>query len=235
VDNIISFDLQCPLNSSLRRGLELWLDAEDLKDRSAGDEISTWRSSDPSERVVRNWHGCPTLSKLDGKLCVGFNYDKSAVVDPPLTKIQTVLSVHTFHESRKCQHYIFSGTDQSPFHGGTNGRDNPPLEQRLVSGHGAWVNRLPFDASVRINRADPQLMNQALCWSDELKLAHVILPESLATETTRNNGRCSHIGRDNVYPAFSGSIAELLVWDRRLTESEIEDMEDYLCKKWRLP
>jgi hypothetical protein len=245
VDRIVSFDLQSPLNSSLRRGLELRLDAEDLlkDDISVGDVVPTWKSSDPpTERVVRNRYGYPTLSKLDGKLCVRFNFNKSAVIDPPLNKIQTVLSVHTFHESRKCQHYIFSGTDQSPFHGGTSGRDNPPLEQRLVSGHGAHVNRLPFNASVRINRDDPQIMNQTSCWSDELKLAHVVLSESLATKTTRNNGRCnlavrcSHIGRDRAdCHEFNGSIAELLVWDRALTEIEIEDMEDYLCKKWRLP
>jgi hypothetical protein len=100
VDGIISFDLQCPLKSNLLcQGLELWLDAEDLKDRSAGDVvISTWKSRDPSERagVVRNRHGCPTLSKLDGKLCVPSNYNRSVVIHPPLTKIQTMLSVHTF-------------------------------------------------------------------------------------------------------------------------------------------
>ena len=132
----------------------------------------------------------------------------------------------------------------------------PLEEQRLVCGHGARVNRLPHRASVRINRDDAQIMNETLCWGDELKLAYVLLPESLATEVEpplappgtwcgarhrrRNQERdlsvrCSHIGRDRDCHEFNGSIAELLVWDRALTESEIEDMEDYLCKKWRLP
>jgi hypothetical protein len=42
----------------------------------------------------------------------------------------------------------------------------------------------------------------------------------------------SQIGRDGEGNYFNGQIHEILVWDRKLTDTEVENVESYLKRQW---
>ena len=218
-------------------GLELWLDATaretiELDRCEEANAVQQWRSKGDCGRVLTAEFGTPVLRGAGTHLhpspvCIEFDYDKSMRIDPPLQAIQTIISVHKFKRCRDmAAHYIFSGDEQSPFHG-----DN----DKISSGHGAWAAGVPFfEANIRLNSGVGEPTKHTMAWTEEFKVASVVMSKG-PVPTDRDGSRVNRIGRDRQYHEFAGFLAEVLVWNRELSEQEVIVVEKYLRSKHSIP
>jgi hypothetical protein len=238
-------------------GLELWLDARAEETLRLDDEkVLNWKSRDqcpavrectPCRSQDGSYIGSPILHQGGGSCSVEFDFDKTMAISPPLTVIQTIISVHKFKDPRSMDKrscfYIITGTSQGPFHGGeasgagdedraTDEAGNfasPLVGYTITSGHGAWegAEGQPFwEGSIRVNVEDAKPTNETQIWCDELRVATVTMDNAVPVNGTAS--KVDRIGRDRDCHAFSGFVAELLVFNRLLTEDEIQSSEQYL-------
>lgn len=246
---ISSYAPDCPLEDAKRRvnlGLTLWLDASDLSSlQLQGSNVQVWQSKH-TESTHKNRRklvgdgskGLPqyqtTGSNRLNAPSVRFNYNATAMISPPMPSIGTVISVHTFHANTgsRSQFYIFAGSQQGPFHGGS--------KNEVVTGHGSWVSPVVYNGGISVNMAPEEKCADAKIWYDELKLARLTCSHPFNASTLAKYHQWPHthavnrIGRDRRYHEFSGSIAELCVFDRLLSAREAREVEVYLAGKWDL-
>lgn len=217
-------------------GLELWLDA------SASHTITTKYQS-----KVKQWtsmegcavhrtlnasgqYSCPVLhNNSTESSAIEFDYDKFMEITPPLSAVQTIVSVHKFKPNTKgiggertCPFYIFSGTEQGPFHGDINGA----IASYQHGGYGG--GKMYCDGSISLNGETHRVMD-VRAWTDDFKVATVRCLEPVPRDESKK--RVNLIGRDRVYHEFPGYLKEVFVYSRLLTEQEIETLESYLRKK----
>lgn len=215
--------LQLPLE-----GLLLHLDGqnEDSFEISNG-LISVWRTSNHSLEEVKMSveEDVPAPQKPGEDGLVHFSHNESLMMVPEIGNLQTVISIHSFEDKDGCEHpfYILTGTQQGPFHGITceDGR------KMIVSGHGKWVTPEAFHGRIRLNGGPWQLAKDAELWSG-LRLATFECSAPL-----HGGNRVNRIGRDRIYHSFCGALGELMIYDRTLTELELESVEGHLLQKWK--
>jgi hypothetical protein len=233
------------LRLKLPDGAVLHLDASHFADELNADEldgfeVKDWPSATPGLpilRAVTEDIAGPTVYRNDvGKPAVRFGYNRSLRLEGDIRSVQTVVSFHVFHQpdyndelNYECnQFYIFSGTEQGPFHG----TDGPCPGHSISSGHGAWegAGGLAFhEGTIRLDGVESKVI-ETPCWVDSFKVAVVSctapVPDVMA------HTRINRIGRDRNGHAFSGSLCEVICFDRALTVEEIDDLEGYLRRKW---
>lgn len=144
-------------------------------------------------------------------------------IEPPLGRIQTLVSVHKFKPSA-CQFYILCGSSQGPFHGDSD---------CITSSHGKWegAGGQPFfDGTIRLN-GEEGTVQETLPWTDDFKLATVTCTQPVPLPGGPGLRGLDRVGRDREYHEFAGFLAELLVFDRALDGSEVAAVEAYLRAK----
>jgi hypothetical protein len=173
-----------------------------------------------------------------GKSGVFFDYAHTAFFRR-CPKVRTIVSVHSFVASELShtevhgyvfgadildQFYIFTDQHRYHLHGG-----DPLTEQsepNLASGFFAHRNFL--NGTLRLQRGETRPVSHSRLWIGEgVKLAVLTLAGTLTEGLTR-------IGADRTCHHFCGHISELLLYDRVLTEEEIDLVESYLQKKYQL-
>eukprot|EP01036_Dinobryon_divergens_P035402 gene35402-45868_t len=219
-------------------GLELWLDATavetiDFLPNNSG-QVTSWKSREvPGTTTVGRClsaeFGNPILHNrtLKSPSAIEFDYNKSMKIEPPMDKIQTIISVHKFKVGMDgAYHYIFTGEQQSPFHG-DNGM--------IASSHGRIGQGSPFnDAHIRLNGVNRDLTERTSAWKDEFKVASVVMSTG-AVPVDNRWLRINRIGRDREFHEFPGLVSELLVWNRALSLDEVLSVEEYLHEKYFIP
>jgi len=162
---------------------------------------------------------------------VSFGYDKSLRLESELECVHTVISVHCFHKEHGAERkpfYILSGTSQGPFHG-----DSIDGHDMLVSGHGLWVTPEAYCGRIRVDGRPWRYVKDVKTWHEP----SVAVLE--CSDGIRYGEGLNRIGRDRGsaqtagYHEFCGSLGELLIYDRPLSDFEVVAIEGYLREKWR--
>lgn len=240
--------------SSYMNGLVCWLDAQDKSTMGTVDDlkqtwVGSWRSKTDSSMIYRYLYSVPLnggpvnihaggilTSNEFGKPLISFDYDNWLECSALRSwdTCRTMISVHYWlprNGSTKSNWYIFSGRDQGPFHCDSH--------DQIYSGHGAWkgAGGIHFhQGTIRLNGGEAQPVEDLSTWRDGIKIATVqpkdggIIPNF--REKLKRQSRVHRIGRDRVYHEFRGQLGEVMVWDRVLEQSEIEEVELILFKKW---
>ena len=89
-----------------------------------------------------------------------------------------------------------------------------------------------FDKGVKIRlngRVGPQTVDTAI-WADKFRVASVVM-EGNAVPPTKGIDR---IGRDRNNFEFAGFLTELLVWNKSLSDVEVQVVEEYLLQKYKI-
>ena len=236
-------------------GMQLWLDAKDASSMDVqvggSNGIREWRSKGtcPVSRILQSdgSHGYPIVHQkavlfpggAEGETMpsVYFSRDNSASIKPALSRVATIVSVASFASDPHsvAQHYFFTGSGQSPFHGD---------KMMITSGHGAWhgAGGIHFhNGQIRINTAEARPIKEVACADIGLD-TKVGLAVATCADTVTNSSGMERIGRDRQggqdgkgYHEYKGHICELLVYDRPLSKEEVAAVEGYLQHKWLLP
>jgi len=239
--------------SSYMNGIVCWLDAQDESTMEIFNGfVGCWNSKVPppspnllnettiSYRKTSNsaFAGGILTSNEFGKPLISFDYDHWLECSGRTSwhTCRTMVSVHTWiprEGSDKCNFYIFSGKEQGPFHCASG--------DGIYSGHGTWVGAGGthfHNGTIRVNGCEPRAVKELSTWRDGIKIATVqtqhgqIVPDFTGPGFKKRMLRVNRIGRDRVYHEFRGQLGEVMVWDRVLTQEEIEEVELVLFKKW---
>ena len=224
-------------------GLCLWLSADEGVTTKNG-RVVNWKNSAHPDLSQLNClpfcDGHPVLQNgSDQHPHISFGYNQTGTLSPPLPDgVRTIISVHKFDDQQAqkdgiaCQFYIFSGSAQGPFHcdGGqhtTRGRSG------ISSGDGSWAGGTAFaQGHVRFDGTSKRVpVSQVKTGDfDEFRLAVV---ECAAGGVTNQRGPgMDRIGRDRNCHAFTGQVQQVMVWQRQLSDEEIERLGRYLLRRW---
>ena len=125
-----------------------------------------------------------------------------------------------------CNFYVLTGSEFecTPFHG---------MPEIIVSKEWANGGTSPFiEAKIRLNGGDGIFALNTKIWTDEFKVASVVMNGNAVPQTCSKG--IDRIGRDRTYHEFAGYLTELLVWNRGLSDAEVRTVEEYLLQKYKI-
>jgi len=226
-----------PLSDQPAPGLVLWLDASathTMKFQGSGDGdgdgLLEWQSLVRGPTMKAENKTPPPVGTLDGVRCVYFDQRHSMQMEYPLRRVGTIISVHCFGPCW-CQYYIFTGVEQGPFHGDDMEGKAKGTKASLVSGHGAWVHRSPYNGRYRLGGGEwePVKGERVNVYWQQMRMA-TLQCESAFHPGPRTMNRIG-CDRGSIHQ-FKGYVSELLVFDSLLNEEQVSNVEQYLQEKW---
>jgi len=200
--------------------LKMWLDATSLN-LTNGNKVETWNdlSGLSNNAIQSNFDKRPnfTTNVLNGKPVVRSWSSNGFLEFSRMTDIRTVFIVFCTLNPTVTGH-IFGDYTAYDWHNGYN--DKTKLfgiytNSKITGGNG-WVNNAPVTVSSILNPT-----------GGVFKLVSIRTTGNVVANTISNDrnigGRC-----------WVGDYAEILVYNRALTNEEIGDMNNYLMSKWGL-
>ena len=228
--------------------LVFWVDGKDINGTGVqpadGSVITTWIDKSPSGNNLTTQAGTVTFEELgfDG-INPGLRFPvtaRMAASNPFSSNFQDEMTVF-FVNANVTLTANFSlslnGTNQ-----GTNSADG------RFSFHTPWVdNRVYFDASAccgttRLRGSSPNTLTETTLYTGLNDLPGNrqwlrIDGQAFEDDTTGHNANVSrgiHIGDVPSSSTYDGRFAEVLVYDRALTLTEVQEVECFLLLKWKL-
>jgi len=225
-------------------GVQLWL-CSDLGLKMDGSKVLSWLSEVGSTALVANEEvsigqtgqkvndaGPPIYFKeaKNGRSGVSFDYAHTGKFTKDLT-LRTICSVHSFEFANKidhktvhgyngelCNFYIFTDDYLFAMHGGDP--SNPKNLASSACAHPYFRNGI-----LKLGGGAPKPVRECAQWTDTgLQVAILTLAGPIRS--------LKRIGADRRCHHYCGTICELLVYDRELSTSEIEEVETYLQQKY---
>ncbi len=215
-----------PAPGTVSSGLALWLDAADISSlfqnsncssspvTNDGDAVGCWldKSQNGNNLTAASNNARPTFqtNEFNGNGVIRFDGNNDALDFTAITNMRTVFVVNKSNE-----------TSYQPFFGHTSNTDWFTNDNSLVSSSASASLR---NGTWRVNKSNisnPQLTTQTGQYS-------------LYSVVSTGNVRANHIASDrkNNGRFFGGDVVEVIVYDRALSESEVENVENYLFDKW---
>eukprot|EP01083_Nonionella_stella_P091604 256180_1 len=216
-----------------RNGVVLWLDATDKNTlKLDGKSLSSWQCKvNKDNRLVGN-DSRPYLRALPDMYCgegVFFDFDHTSTFTNPVTNIRTICSLHSMENSRphkslgsedggaKENFYILTSAAHFSFHGATS-------KEKICASN--WAHKSFQDGTIRLDCVKKEIkVKDCKSFPSESKIAILSLNDNIT------DVKFDRIGRDRVYHHFSGSIIELIIFDRVLDGNEKMQIENYLVYK----
>lgn len=239
----------------ITNGLVLWLDANDVSTvtKDGSDKISSWedKSGNANDALQITAGSQPTyvLNSINSKAAISFDGtdDFFKIADSASLKPDEI-TIFVVANARAYTSYAASFINKTSNYAlwndgyGLNFMEynNPNEFQFWVNSY--WINAAPVNSSL-------VTLNQYHLWTGLYgnDLATFKVDKSVvATDTTSagvivNSTRAMTIGANYdgtletvINDPLDGEIAEILIYGRALSESEITIMESYLSKKWGL-
>lgn len=197
-------------------GLAMWLKADALS-LADGATVSSWTDSSSNARNATLSLGAPTFetNELNGKPVVRFATNgESSFTFPTMTNIRTVFFV-VKETSSSTPHFLLGDDNTYHFHRGANGILWDPT----------YATTSVRNGSTKLNGAAVNGTTTPL--GAGWKLVSLV---------TAGNVEASRLARDRsiVGRSWDGDVAEVIVYDRALTENEEVLIGGYLAQKYAL-
>jgi len=198
-------------------GLSLWLKADAITSLADGAQVDTWPDSSGNTLTVTRDAGTPVFrtNVLNGQPVVRFTPDgESRFVFPQMTDIRTVFWVVRETSATSGAHFLLGDDDKFHFHRGTNG----PI----------WST----NTSANIRNGTTRLMGQPVNGTT----TQLGSGFRLVSVVTTGNVEASRLSRDRSIAgrSWDGDVAEVILYNRALTESEEAMVGNYLAAKYGL-
>ncbi|MDP4219828.1 MAG: T9SS type A sorting domain-containing protein [Bacteroidota bacterium] len=218
----------CLLFAQIPGGSLLWLQADNGVIQTAG-KVSQWTDrSGKGNSVLQSQSGSqPQLlaNSLNGHSIVKFHGWNEYLVGPhvfPCYKDYTVTAVVRI-DNLQAVNNILSGEDHAFYLAG----DQYP---RVV--HGVFLSQLISSIPLDTNFAIVTVRYSE--WNEQAKI-YVNGQSGDSLYVTSNNDSAIYIGAFRSSYGLNGAIAELILYDRQLTEQEREELESSLRMKYAIP
>jgi len=236
-DGILLQDFSFP-----QEGLVAWYDAADVSSiTSSNNIVSQWNDKSGNDyHAIQERGGATTLtSTLGGRNIL--NFDHACMRLPAATiptgnsnytilmvwqadRIQTGINFDSGSNIHQMGLYMSSNNDLQTF-GHCEGNNN----QSLVAHVGEYISNTPLLATTSYNGVD-----RILRYSGEFHSgAFEVTEECILQDTGTVNSSLGGAIANSLYD-ITGFIAEVIIYHRALSASEIQHAEGYLTSKWGL-
>jgi autotransporter-associated beta strand protein len=198
-------------------GLSLWLKADAITSLADGATVNTWPDSSGNALTVTRDAGAPVFrtNVLNGQPVVRFTTDGGSSFNfPQLTDIRTVFWVVKENLANSTGHFLLGDDDKFHFHRGSAGE--------------IWST----NTSANIRNGTTRLMGQAVTGtSTALGTGFRVV-----SVVTTGNVEASRLSRDRSIAgrSWDGDVAEVIIYNRALTQSEEAMVGNYLAGKYGL-
>ncbi len=197
--------------------LSLWLKADAITGLNDGDTVNTWNDSSTNARSATRNAGTPVYKTnvLNGKPVVRFPVDgESRFTFPQMSDIRTVFWV-VKETATTNPHFLLGDDNNFHFHRGNGG----PI----------WSST---NASANIRNGTTRLMGTAVNGTT----TSLGSGYRLVSVVTSGNVEASRLSRDRtqVGRSWDGDVAEVIIYNRALTNDEETRIGTYLAQKYNL-
>ena len=198
-------------------GLAMWLKADAITGLADGATVNTWTDSSINARNATREFGSPIYKTnvLNGKPVVRFPTDgESRFTFPQMSDIRTVFWV-VQETSTTTPHFLLGDDNLFHFHRGNSGT--------------IWS---PTNTSANIRNGTTRLMGATVNGTTTALGSGY----RLVSVVTDGNVEASRLSRDRTIAgrSWDGDVAEVIIYNRALTESEQARIGNYLAQKYAL-
>jgi hypothetical protein len=197
----------------------LWLDASKITGLSDGQQVDLWRDSSGVDNHASRSDGSPVFktSVINGKPVVRF--DSGAFHFNRISTIRSVFWVLKENANASQPRFLLGDTGSYHFHRSDAGNNGPPW-------HGAHSNPNILNGVTKLMGTTINGVSTPLP-SESFQLLSLVTTGNVQAESLSND-------RNIPNRSWSGDIAEVLIYDKPLSDAEEKQVGAYLANKYGL-